>query len=91
MLKCVRVVPGVCCEREDRLRIDGHPRFGSCAGVGGKQLVVVEDDPVVNADDRPMPNRMVVGGDRRVTLRVVAHVDEELVRAVGHRHSFEEL
>jgi hypothetical protein len=78
-------------DREDRLRVDGHPRLGARAGVGGKELVVVQDDPVVDPHDRPVPHRVVVGIDRRVALRVVADVHEQLVGALGHRHTLEEL
>ena len=55
-----------------------------------EELVVVEDDPVVDPDDRAVPDRMVVGSDRRVALRVVAHVHEQLVGAVRHRDALEE-
>ena len=77
-------------EREDRFRVDGHLRLGPGAGVGGEQLVVVDDDPVVDADDRPVPDGMVVGVDRRVALRVVADVHEELVRGLRHRDALED-
>jgi hypothetical protein len=50
----------------------------------GEQLVVVDDDPVVDPDDRTVPHRMVVGRDRRMALRVVADVDEELARMCRH-------
>src|SRR5207247_10978461 len=45
------------CEGEDRLRVDGHLRLASLEAVGFHQLVVVEDDPVVDADDGAMPDR----------------------------------
>src|SRR5205823_12138394 len=73
-----RLVSGVRGEREDRLGVDGHPGLGAGAGVGGEQLVVVEDDPVVDTDDRAVSHRVVVGRDRRMALRVVAHVYEKL-------------
>ena len=57
----------------------------------GEQLVVVQDDPVVDPDDRPVPNRVVVGRDRRVALRVVADVDEQLGRRLRHRDPLEQL
>jgi hypothetical protein len=45
--------------------------------------IVVEDDPVVNADDRPVADGVVVGLDARVPLGVVADVDQRLGRARG--------
>ena len=56
-----------------------------------EQLVVVQDDPVVDPDDRPVADRVVVGGDRRVALRVVADVDEELGGRLRHGDPLEEL
>ena len=55
-------------------------RPGARAGVAVEQRVVVDDDPVVDPDDRPVADGMVVGRDRRVALRVVADVDQQLVR-----------
>src|SRR5262249_4932604 len=49
------------------------------------------DDPVVDADDRPVADRMVVGGDRRVALRVVAHMDERVRRRAGHRDALQQV
>jgi hypothetical protein len=49
--------------------------------VSSEQLVVVEDDPVVNTDDRAVADRMIVRGDRRMPFGVVAYVDENLGRA----------
>jgi len=89
MLECTRVIPRVCGDREDRFRVDGHPGLGTRAGVGGKELVVVQDDPVVNPDHRPVAHRVVVGRDRGMTLRVVANMDEQLVGGVGHRDAVE--
>ena len=66
-------------------------RLDAGAGVGGEQLVVVQDDPVVDPDNRAVPDRVVVGGDRRMALRVVAHVHEQLVRVGGHRDALEQL
>jgi len=53
------------------------------------QRVVVEDDPVVDADDRAVADRVVVGLDPRVALRVVADVDERLGRAGGQEDLLE--
>ena len=77
-LERARIVLRVRGEREDRLGVDGHPRLGAGAGVAGEELVVVQDDPVVDPDDRAVADGMVVGGDRGMALRVVADVDEEL-------------
>ena len=90
LLERPRLVPRVRGEREDRLGVDGHPRLRARAGVGGEQLVVVEDDPVVDPDDRSVPDRVVVGRDRRMALRVVAHVDENLGRVRWHRDPLEQ-
>ena len=49
----------------------------------GQQLVVVDDDPVVDADHRPVAHRVVVRGDRRMALRVVADVNEQLGGGAG--------
>jgi hypothetical protein len=73
-----RVAVRVGGDGEDRLRVDGHPRLDARAVVAGEELVVVDDDAVVDAHDRPVPDGVVVRGDRRVALRVVADVDEEL-------------
>ena len=45
----------------------------------------------MDADDRPVLDGMVVGGDRRMALRVVPHVHEQLVRVGGHAHPVEQL
>jgi len=79
------------CDREDRFRVHGHPRFDARASVGGKQLVVVRDDPVVDPHHRPVAHRMVVGGDRGMPLRVVPDVDEQLVDLLRHRDAVEQL
>ena len=52
-------------EGEDRLRVDGHLRLGPGEAVAVEDLLVVDDDPVVDADHRSVPDRMVVGDDRR--------------------------
>jgi hypothetical protein len=57
--------------------------------VGGEQFVVVEDDPVVDTDDRAVSHRVVVGRDRRMPLRVVAHVNEKLSGVRRHRDPIE--
>jgi len=59
--------------------------------VGGEELVVVRDDPVVDPDHRPVAHRVVVGVDRRMALRVVPDVDEKLVDLLRDRDPFEEL
>jgi len=59
--------------------------------VGGEQLVVVRDDPVVDADHRPVADRMVVGRDRRVALGVVPDVHEHLGRLAWDGDPLEEL
>ena len=71
-------------EGEDGLRVDGHARLGAGAGVVGEELVIVLDPAVVDADDRPVPDRVVVGLDRGVALRELADVHEQLVRRLGH-------
>ena len=53
------------------------------SAVAGEDLLVVDDDPVVDADDRAVPDRVVVGEIGRVALRVVAHVHEDLGRVGG--------
>ena len=78
-------------EREDRLRVDRHPRLGARTREVIEQLVVVEDDPVVNPDDRAVPDGMVVRLDRRMALRVVAHVDEQFGRVGGNVDALEEV
>ncbi len=63
-------------EREDRLRVDGHLRLGTFDPVPGEELVVVLDHAVVDADDGPVPDRVVVRLDLGMPLREVADVDE---------------
>ena len=67
-------------EREDRLGVDRHLGLCACEAGPREDLLVVLDDPVVDADDRAVPDRVVVGADPRMALRVVAHMDENLVR-----------
>jgi len=78
-------------DRKDRLGVDGHAVLGPRAVELAEDLVVVDDDSVVDPDHRSMPDRMVVGRDRRVALRVVAHVDEELGRGGGNVDPLQEL
>ena len=86
-----RLVLRVSGKGEDRLRVDCHPRLGASARELCEQLVVVHDDPVVDPDHRPVADRMVVGGDRRMALRVVADVDEDLGRGLRDVDALEEL
>ena len=65
-------------EGEDRLAVHGHLRLGAGAFEAVEDLVVVHDDPVVDPDNRPVPDRVVVRRDRRMTLRVVPDVNENL-------------
>ena len=44
----------------------------------------------MDPDDRPVAHRVVVGRDRRMALRVVADVDEQLGGALGHVDAVEE-
>ena len=81
----------VCREREDRLGIDGHARLGARTVVLRQELVVVQDDSVVDPDDRPVADGVVVGGDRRVALGVVADVDQRLRRVARDKDSVEQL
>jgi hypothetical protein len=75
---------------EDRLGVDRHLRLGAGAIMGLEELVVVRDDPVVDPDHRPVAHRVVVGGNRRVALRVVPDMDEQLGRLGRHRDPVEE-
>ncbi len=58
--------------------------------VAREDLLVVLDDPVVDADDGAVPDRVVVGEDRGVALRVVTHVHERLRRGVGEGDGVEQ-
>ena len=55
-----------------------------------EELVVVLDDPVVDPDHRAVADRVVVGGEAGVALRVVAHVHEQLRRLLGHADPVEQ-
>ena len=76
--KRARVVLAKLHEREDRLRVDRHLRLRALDPVPGEELVVVGDDAVVHADDRAVPDRVVVGLDVRMAFREVPDVDERL-------------
>ncbi len=84
ILERAGVRAGVGRQREDRLRVDGHPRLRAGAVELAEDLVVVDDDPVVDPDDRPVADGMVVGRDRRVPFRVVTHVDERVGGCLGN-------
>ena len=74
-------VAAVClCGGEDHLGVDGHLGLGALEAVPRHQLVVVQDRAVVDAGDRAVTDRVVVRGDLRMALRVVADVQEDLVR-----------
>ena len=81
----------MCGEREDRLRVDGHAALRTGTRVLLEQLVVVQDDPVVDADDVAVAHGMVVGRDRGMALRVVADVEEDLRRVGRNRDPLEHL
>src|SRR5262245_17871556 len=77
-------------EGEDRLGVDGHVRLVPFKVVPGEDLLVVDDDPVVDALDGAVADGVVVGGDLRVPLRVVAHVQEGLARVLRDVEAVEE-
>ena len=77
-------------EGEDRLGVDGHARLGPLEAVSGEDLLVVQDDPVVDADNLAVPDRMVVGREARVALRVVADVHDRLASLAGDGQPVEE-
>ena len=81
---------GVLREREDSLGVHRHLRVRADEAVAQEDLLVVDDDPVVDADDGTVPDRVVVGLDRRMALRVVADVDERLRRLEGHAQLVQE-
>jgi hypothetical protein len=85
------VSPRLLSEREDQLGVDGHAGLGARNAIGSEQLVVVGDRAVVDPDDRSVADRMVVGQDTRMTLRVVPDVHEELRSGLGHLDAVEEL
>ena len=77
-------------EGEDRLGVDRHLRLGAGEVVTGEELVVVDDDPVVDARHVAVPDRMVVGRNGRVTLGVVPHVQEHLGGSGRHGNELEQ-
>ena len=77
-------------ERKDRLGIDRHPGLGALDPVALEDLLVVRDPTVVDADDCPVPDRMVVGEQGGVALRELAHVDERLGGVVWQLDAVEE-
>ena len=77
-------------EGEDRLAVDGHLGLVPLEAVPGEDLLVVDDDPVVNALDGAVPDGMVVGLDPRMALRVVAHVENRLIRLLRDCQAVEE-
>ena len=91
LLERLRATLGVLGEREDRLRVDGHVRMGPLEAVVREDLLVVDDDPVVDPDDRAVPDRVVVRLDRGMALRVVPDVHEHLRRRRGNVQLAEQL
>ena len=85
-----RRVAGLLGEREDRLGVDRHLRFVVLEAVAGEELLVVLDDPVVDADDGAVADGVVVGEEGGVALRVVADVEERVHRVHGDVHDLEE-
>jgi hypothetical protein len=90
LLERARVAPPLLGEREDRLRVDGHRRVPALPAVAVEELLVVLDDAVVDPDDRAVADRVVVGLDRGVALRVVPHVHEHLAGARRDVHAVEQ-
>ena len=78
-------------EREDRLGVDGHLRLGTLEPEPVEDLLVVDDDAVVDSDHGAVADRMVVGLDCRVALRVIAHVDEHVTGSRGNDDRLEQL
>ena len=77
-------------EGEDRLGVDRHLGLGPLEAVAREDLLVVDDDPVVDPDDRSVADRVVVREDRGVALRVVAHVDERVRRVARQLDGLEQ-
>src|SRR5438128_284954 len=80
LLERLRAALGMLGESEDRLRVDRHLRMRALETVPLEDLLVVEDDPVVDAHDGAVTDGVVVRLDRRMALRVVANVDQRLAR-----------
>jgi hypothetical protein len=78
-------------EGEDRLGVDRHLGLVALETVLGEDLLVVRDDPVVDADDPTVADGVVVGRKSGVALGVVTDVDEELGRFRRHPNEVEEL
>ena len=55
-----------------------------------EQLVVVLDDPVVDSDHSAVADGMVVGGQARMALGVIADVHEQLRRLLGDANPVEQ-
>src|SRR5581483_11090458 len=90
LLERPRVAPRCLGGGEDHLGVDAHAGCGPLVPVPDHQLVVVQDRAVVHADDGPVPDGVVVGGDARVALRVVPHVEEHLRGVGGDRDVLED-
>ena len=67
-------------EREDRLGVDRHVWLCALDVIASEQRIVVQHDSVVDADDRAVPDGVIVRLDVRVTLCEVAHVNQRLLR-----------
>jgi hypothetical protein len=78
-------------EGEDRFGVDRHLGLVALEAVLGEDLLVVGDDPVVDPDDAAVANRVVVGGQGGVPLRVVPDVHEELGGGLWDTDEVEEL
>ena len=89
IFEVARAAAGRLGDREDHLGVDGHVALGPLEAVAGHQLVVVEDRAVMDSDDRAVAHGVVVRGDPRVALRVVADVEQNLSRVGGYRDPVE--
>jgi hypothetical protein len=81
-LECARLAPRRVRQREDRLGVHGRLGRVPLAAERSEHALVVLDRPVVDADDASVADGMVVGRHGRVTLRVVADVQEHVGRVV---------
>ena len=77
-------------EGEDDLGVDGHLGLVAVDVVAPEELLVVGDDPVVDPRHVAVANGVVVRGDRRVPLRVVADVHQRLARRGGDEDGLEQ-